>query len=143
MKLEINPIGFLFTEVKKIPRHWSVSDAEGVIHLEKEFVEAAGDIEVGQDIVVIFLFDRSRRFTKDDLLQFPKNKNIKKGVFSICSPVRPNPIGMSVLHVLSIQGTEIGVRGIDILNGTPIIDIKPYVKDKYDCPSRPEEREKK
>jgi tRNA (Thr-GGU) A37 N-methylase len=51
------------------------------------------------------------------------------GVFSICSPVRPNPIGMSVFDVIAVERNLIKVRGIDVLDGTPILDIKPYVVD--------------
>ncbi len=143
MKIEIKPIGFFYTDEKKIPRHWTVSEAEGIICLEREFTKAARDIKVGQSIIVIFLFDRSRKYTSDDLLQTPKHKNEKKGVFSICSPVRPNPIGLSVLNILAIKGNRITVKGIDMFNGTPIIDIKPHVKNKYDCPSGCEEKEAK
>jgi len=57
------------------------------------------------------------------------------GVFSICSPVRPNPIGLSVLEVIEREGSRIHVKGIDMINGTPILDIKPYVVSKHDCPS--------
>ncbi len=52
------------------------------------------------------------------------------GVFSICSPIRPNPIGMSVLEVLGIKGSSIDVRRLDMLDGTPILDIKPYIEDR-------------
>jgi len=143
LKVDIKPIGFFYTDTEKIPRHWTVSDASGVICLEKEYTKAARDIKVGQNIIVIFIFDKSRGFTKDDLLQTPLHKNKKMGVFSICSPVRPNPIGMSVLNVFAINGNKISVNGIDMLNGTPIIDIKPHIKDKYDCPSCSETMETK
>ncbi|MBW2264747.1 MAG: SAM-dependent methyltransferase, partial [Deltaproteobacteria bacterium] len=58
------------------------------------------------------------------------------GVFSICSPFRPNPIGMSVLKVVEVSGNTIFVRGLDMIDGTPILDIKPHVVDKSTCPSR-------
>jgi tRNA-Thr(GGU) m(6)t(6)A37 methyltransferase TsaA len=140
MKIDIQLIGQFYTDAEKIPRHWTVSNEDGVICLEKQFTEAAKDIKAGQQIVVIFLFDRSRGFTLDDIVQSPKHKNHTMGVFSICSPVRPNPIGMSVLEVLAINGSEIKVRGIDMLNKTPILDIKPYVENKHDCPSFPKKK---
>lgn len=143
MNVNIKPIGFLYTDAEKVPRHWTVSDQNGVICIENEFTEAAKDIKTGQDIVVIFIFDKSRTFSKNDLMQTPKYKNKKLGVFSICSPIRPNPIGMSVLNVLEINGNKIHVKGIDMLNGTPIIDIKPHIKDKCDIPSCRKIREKK
>ncbi len=50
-------------------------------------------------------------------------------MFSTCSPIRPNPIGMSVVEVLGVRGANIDVRRVDMLDGTPILDIKPYVED--------------
>jgi tRNA (Thr-GGU) A37 N-methylase len=58
------------------------------------------------------------------------------GVFSICSPVRPNPIGMSILEVLGVEDATIHVKRLDMLDGTPILDIKPYIEDRRDCVSR-------
>jgi tRNA (Thr-GGU) A37 N-methylase len=58
------------------------------------------------------------------------------GVFSICSPVRPNPVGMSILKVLGIVGTTVRVRGLDMRDGTPVLDIKPWLGDGDDCPAR-------
>jgi tRNA (Thr-GGU) A37 N-methylase len=57
------------------------------------------------------------------------------GVFSICSPIRPNSVGMSVLEVLGIERNRISVKGLDMEDGTPILDIKPHVEDKHSCPS--------
>ncbi len=141
LKVNIKPIGFLYTDTEKTPRHWSVSDQKGVICIENEFAEAAKDIKTGQDIVVIFIFDKSRAFSKNDLIQTPKHKNKKMGVFSICSPIRPNPIGMSVLNVVEINRNKIHVKGIDMFDNTPVIDIKPHIKDKYDIPSCTETKE--
>ncbi len=62
------------------------------------------------------------------LVQTPPHRQGERvGVFSICSPRRPNPLGLSVFEVLNIRGTSIRVKGLDILDGTPILDIKPYV----------------
>jgi len=55
------------------------------------------------------------------------------GVFSICSPVRPNPIGLSIVKVLSIDKNVLLVKHVDMIDGTPILDIKPYVKPVFDC----------
>jgi tRNA (Thr-GGU) A37 N-methylase len=57
------------------------------------------------------------------------------GVFSICSPIRPNPIGMSLLEVVGIEGNRISVKGLDMEDGTPILDLKPHIEDKHGCPS--------
>ncbi len=72
------------------------------------------------------------------MFQTPPHRNESLGVFSICSPVRPNPIGLSVLEVLELNGGKIKVRGLDMLDGTPILDIKPNIEKRTDCPSCPD-----
>jgi tRNA (Thr-GGU) A37 N-methylase len=83
---------------------------------------------VGQRIVVIFHFHRSPWFFPELLRQTSGQTGRETGVFGICSPIRPNPIGMSVLEVLGIRGASIDVKGLDMLDGTPVLDIKPHVE---------------
>ena len=78
--------------------------------------------------MVLFLFDRSPPFRSDLLTQETRHSREIKGVFSICSPRRPNPIGLSVVTVLAVEGGRLKVRGLDMLDGTPILDIKPAFK---------------
>jgi tRNA (adenine37-N6)-methyltransferase len=127
MGIELEPIGFVHTAAKEIPRHWSISDVEGELVIDEEYLEGLKDIEPGQRIVVIFNFHRSPKFTPSFLRQTPPHGAKEMGVFSICSPVRPNPIGMSVLEVLEVEDTTVYVRRLDMLEGTPILDIKPYI----------------
>lgn len=135
MKTEMKPIGFVHTDAETIPRHWSVSDVEGTLDIKKEYIPGLKDIAPGQKIVVIFLFHKSSEFTTALLFQTPPHNKKRKGVFSICSPFRPNPIGMSVVEVLEINRGIIRIKGIDMLDNTPILDIKPYIESQYDCPS--------
>jgi tRNA-Thr(GGU) m(6)t(6)A37 methyltransferase TsaA len=128
MKIEFEPVGFVKTEVEKVPRHWTVSVLEGTIVVYDRFVAGLKDIQAGQRIVVIFYFHRSPVFTPNFLIQTPPHLNRPMGVFSICSPVRPNPLGMSVLEVVRIEGSHIRVKGIDMIDGTPVLDIKPLVE---------------
>ena len=128
-------IGFVRTDAETIPRHWSVSDTEGTLIIKDEYIEGLKDIQAGQRIVVVFHFHRSPEFRSEYLTQTPPNRTKGRGVFSICSPKRPNPIGMSVLDVLDIQDNIISVKGIDMLDKTPILDIKPFIQDKHSCPS--------
>ena len=128
-------IGFVRTDAAKIPRHWSVSDVGGSLVIKDEYTEGLKDIKAGQRIVVIFHFHRSSEFTPEYFTQTPSNRKKRMGVFSICSPRRPNPIGMSVLDVIRREANTIYVKGIDMFDGTPILDIKPHVVEKYDCPS--------
>ncbi len=135
MKTEMKPIGFIYTDAETIPRHWSLSSVEGTLEIDKQYIPGLKDIKPGEKIVVIFLFHKSSEFTTALLFQTPPYTKGRKGVFSICSPFRPNPIGMSVVEVLEIKNGAIKVKGIDMLNRTPILDIKPYIESKYDCPS--------
>jgi tRNA-Thr(GGU) m(6)t(6)A37 methyltransferase TsaA len=128
MKIEMEPIGFVHTEAEKLPRSWTVSEVEGRLVVEKEYLQGLKDFQAGQHIVVIFHFHRSPKFAARYLTQTPPHRKERLGVFSSCSPIRPNPIGMSVLQVLKIKGNIIHVRGLDMLNGTPILDIKPHIK---------------
>jgi tRNA-Thr(GGU) m(6)t(6)A37 methyltransferase TsaA len=127
MQFTFTPIGTLHTQAQEIPRHWSVSEVRGEIEIDPAYVQGLRDIVQGQHIVTIFVFDRSQPFVLRNLVQKPPHKEQELGVFSTCSPRRPNPIGMSVLKVLGVQGYIIQVQGVDMLDKTPILDIKPYI----------------
>ena len=130
MGIELRTIGFVRTDTEELPRHWSVSDVEGTLVIDEEYSEGLRDIEAGQRVVVIFNFHRSPLFSTEFLRQTSGHTGREAGVFSTCSPIRPNPIGMSVVEVLGIRGANIDVRRLDILDGTPILDVKPYIEDR-------------
>ena len=127
MKIEMEPIGYVRTDADDVPRHWTISDVEGKFIVDDKYLKGLKDIEAGQRIVVLFNFHKSPKFSDELLIQHPPHKDRAMGVFSICSPKRPNPIGLSVVEVLAVSGAEIHVKGIDMLDGTPILDIKPHV----------------
>jgi tRNA-Thr(GGU) m(6)t(6)A37 methyltransferase TsaA len=138
MTIEMEPIGFVRTGVEKVPRNFRVSEAEGTLEIGESYAEGLADVEPGQRIVVIFHFHESPAFSPDLLRQtprFPRSEREKMGIFSICSPVRPNPVGMSILDVLGVEGTTLRVRGLDMRDGTPILDIKPWLGDGRDRPA--------
>jgi tRNA-Thr(GGU) m(6)t(6)A37 methyltransferase TsaA len=130
MKIEFEPIGFVRTGAERVPRHWTVSDVEGTIVVDNKYAKGLRDIKDGQKIIVIFHFHKSPGFTAEYLIQKPPHRDREYGVFSICSPVRPNPIGMSVLEVTDVNRNVIHVKGLDMLDGTPVLDIKPLVESK-------------
>ncbi len=134
--IQFRSIGFVRTAAVTVPRHWTVSDVEGALVIDEAYREGLKDIKKGQDIAVIFHFHKSKRFSPADAVQRPPHRSSRMGVFSICSPFRPNPIGMSVLKVVEVSGNTIFVRGLDMIDGTPILDIKPHIVDKSTCPSR-------
>ena len=128
MSIELKPIGFVRTDVQELPRHWSVSDVEGTLVIDEEYSQGLRGIEAGQRIVVIFHFHRSPGFSPELLRQTSGQTGRETGVFGICSPIRPNPIGMSVLEVLGVRGASVDIKRLDMLDGTPVLDIKPYVE---------------
>jgi tRNA-Thr(GGU) m(6)t(6)A37 methyltransferase TsaA len=132
MSIELEPIGFVRVEAEDVPRSWRRSELEGTLVIDESYLEGLADIEPGQRIVVIFNFHRSPEFSAELLRQTPPHTGKKTGIFSICSPVRPNPIGMSVLEVLGVEGATVRVKGLDMLDGTPVLDIKPYIADERD-----------
>jgi len=122
----LRPIGVVRSAEANPPRHWSISEVEGELDIQSRYREALTDIQAGERIVVLFAFHKSPRFGRRHLRQVPPTRNEPRGVFSTCSPLRPNPLGLTVVEVLSVQGARLRVRGLDMLDGTPILDIKPY-----------------
>jgi tRNA (adenine37-N6)-methyltransferase len=114
-----------YTETKQIPKGLGAKhDAEGVLELLPEFEAGLTDIEGFSHLFVIWVFDRSEGF---DLIGTPPIDNRPHGLFATRSPRRPNPIGLSVVELIARDGAQLHVRGIDMLDGTPILDIKPYL----------------
>ena len=128
MRITMTPIGVVRTQAETVPRHCRMSDVEGVLEIEKQYAKGLVDIQSGERIVVLFCFHQSPAFTAELIKQTPPHRNRSFGVFSTCSPRRPNPIGMSVLEVLGVRGHHILVKGLDMIDGTPILDIKPYME---------------
>jgi tRNA-Thr(GGU) m(6)t(6)A37 methyltransferase TsaA len=122
------PIGFVsspYKDASEVPRGLGAKhEADGVLHILPEFEAGLTDIEGFSHLVVIWEFDRSHGF---ELLATPPSDNRPHGVFATRSPRRPNPIGLTTVELRRREGIELHVRGIDMLNGTPILDIKPYL----------------
>lgn len=122
------PIGFIespYKESSAIPKGLGVKhDAEGVLKVLPEFEAGLVDIEGFSHLFVIWVFDRNTGF---DLTTSPPSDNRKHGVFATRSPRRPNPIGLTVVQLLGREGPNLRVRGVDMLHGTPFLDIKPYL----------------
>ena len=128
MMLTIRPIGFVrsgYRATSEVPKGLGTKhDAEGVLEILPEFDLGLTDIEGFSHLYVIWAFDRSEGF---ELLGTPPSDNRPHGVFATRSPRRPNPIGVSVVELLRRDGRQLHVRGIDMLDATPILDIKPYL----------------
>jgi tRNA-Thr(GGU) m(6)t(6)A37 methyltransferase TsaA len=121
-------IGFVRTAYKttdEIPKGLGAKhEAEGVLEILAEFETGLTDIEGFSHLIVLWVFDRSEGF---ELMGTPPSDNRPHGVFATRSPKRPNPIGLTVVELLRRDGRHLHVRGVDMLDGTPILDIKPYL----------------
>jgi tRNA-Thr(GGU) m(6)t(6)A37 methyltransferase TsaA len=121
-------IGFVrspYTDSKDIPKGLGAKhDAEGVLEILPEFELGLTDVEGFSHLFVIWTFDRSEGF---ELIGRPPIDEQPHGVFATRSPRRPNPIALTVVELLSREGRQLHVRGVDMLDGTPILDIKPYL----------------
>ena len=124
----LRPVGFVNSPYKtadKVPKGLGAKhEAEGTLDILPEFELGLRDIEGFSHLFVIWVFDRSEGF---ELLGTPPSDNRPHGVFATRSPMRPNPIGLTVVELLGRDGLRLRVRGIDMLDGTPILDIKPYL----------------
>lgn len=122
------PIGFVsspYKDTASIPKGLNTKhDAEGVLRILREFEAGLTDIEGFSHLFVLWQFDRSHDF---ELMGSPPFDNRPHGVFATRSPRRPNPIGLTVVELLRRENADLHVRGIDMLDGTPILDIKPYM----------------
>jgi tRNA (adenine37-N6)-methyltransferase len=122
-------IGLLHGDIQKLedaPKNFSESDKVGTIEIFPQYLDGLDGISAGQTIVVLFWLHKSSR---EVLKVYPRGDTSRglRGVFSTRSPVRPNPIALSELKVLSIEGNRIRVSALDILDGTPVIDIKKKI----------------
>ena len=122
------PIGYARTpyeQSSKIPKGFGVKhDAEGVLEILPDFEAGLTDIEGFSHLFVVWVFDHSEGF---ELLGTPPIDDRPHGVFATRSPRRPNPIALTVVELLRREGAKLHVRGVDMLRGTPILDIKPYL----------------
>ena len=128
--LVMRPIGYArtsFTETSQIPKgHGADHAAEGILEILPELGAGLTDIEGFSHLYVIWVFDRSDGC---ELLGTPPTDTRPHGVFATRSPRRPNPIGLTVVRLVGRDGPNLQVVGLDMLDGTPVLDIKPYLSN--------------
>ena len=129
-EIKYKPIGIIhspFKELKGTPiQPTAAKGIKGTVGIFPEYAEGLKDIEGFSHIILIFYFHMS----KNTLLKVkPYMDNRLRGVFSTRAPSRPNPIGLSVVRLVGVEGTTLYIRDVDIVDGTPLLDIKPYVPD--------------
>ena len=126
--ITLRPIGFVrspFDDTSGIPRGVGAKHtSEGTLEILPELADGLQDIEGFSHLFVVWCFHRSEGY---ELVSQPPTDDHSHGVFATRSPRRPNPIGLTVVRLIERNGNRLRVRGVDMLDGTPILDIKPYL----------------
>jgi len=130
-KMSFVPIGVIHTPFK-VAKGTPIQpaagrDIEGTVELFAEFIPGLKDIEGFSHIILIYYFHKAKRTASLRSKPFLDNK--VHGIFAIRAPTRPNQIGISVVRLLKVDGGVLHIRDIDILDGTPLLDIKPFFPD--------------
>lgn len=128
MDITLRPIGIIrtpFAEIKGTPVQPSASrGTQGRIELNEDLVPGLADLEGFSHLILVYHLHRSSGY---NLQVVPFMDDQSRGLFSTRAPKRPNPIGLSVVKLLRIEGSVLYIENIDALDGTPLLDIKPYV----------------
>ncbi|BAT59902.1 S-adenosyl-L-methionine-binding protein [Variibacter gotjawalensis] len=114
------------------PKNARASDAICTVELEERWEAALKDVAGCTHLLLLYWMHEARR---DLVLQKPRHYEAQRGTFSIRSPVRPNPIAASVAALIGIDGRKLSIRGIDCIDGTPLVDIKPYFSSVDSVPN--------
>jgi tRNA-Thr(GGU) m(6)t(6)A37 methyltransferase TsaA len=119
-----HPIGVINNKFDETSQKSQIKTGQSQIILDATLTRGLQGLEPGQSLMVLFHLNRVRDF---ELLQHPRGdrERPKRGVFSLRSPRRPNPIGVTVVKLISIDGNLLTVRGLDAFDGTPVLDLKP------------------
>ena len=123
----MKPIGYIrssYTETKEVPKGLgTVHTMEGTLEILPEYEKGLQDIEGFSHLYILWVFHKAEGY---ELVGKAPTDDRPHGVFSTRSPRRPNPIGLSRVELIKREGTSLYLRGIDMLDGTPVLDIKPY-----------------
>ena len=129
MEFIMRPIGEIhspFTDKKQTPIQPTRSQAVGQVVVYPEFIEGLQDVEGFSHIILLYAFHQSEGYA---LRVKPFLDDQLHGLFATRHPCRPNPIGLSIVRLLARRDNVIEIEGVDMLDGTPLLDIKPYVPD--------------
>ena len=129
MEYVMRPIGVIHTpfgETRGMPIQPIFSQAIGQVEVLPEFEDGLQDLETFSHVILIYVLHCTNGYT---LRVKPFLDDVTRGLFTTRYPCRPNPIGISTVRLLAHRGAVLDVEGIDVLDGTPLLDIKPYVPD--------------
>jgi tRNA-Thr(GGU) m(6)t(6)A37 methyltransferase TsaA len=127
MKIELKPIGIIHSPYKtkeEIPIQAYLSDEEGEVEVFKEYEDGLKDVEGFSHIIIVYIFHKSMGYSLHVKPYLDPNL---KGVFATRHPNRPNPVGISTVRLLERKEKVLRIKGMDVIDGTPLIDLKPYV----------------
>ena len=128
--MEIIPIGTIhspFSSLKGMPiQPPGASGVKGTVEVLEDYADGLKDLDGFSHIILLYQFHRSNGFK---LKVVPFMDTVQRGVFATRAPKRPNSIGLSIVRLEKVEGRILHIEGVDILDGTPLIDIKPYVPD--------------
>jgi tRNA-Thr(GGU) m(6)t(6)A37 methyltransferase TsaA len=134
MNVTYTPIGTIhspFTDLSEMPiQPTGEASAPGTVQLDSRYAPALKDLEGFSHVILIYHFHQSKRV---DLTVTPFMDSEPRGLFATRAPTRPNPIGISIVALRSIEGNILHLGNMDILDSTPVLDIKPYVPE-FDAP---------
>lgn len=129
-EIRYNPVGIIHSPFKEPPdtpiQPAFAKKTEGTVEVFPEYVEGLTDLEGFSHIYLIYHFHLSREFS---LKVKPYLDAHLRGLFATRAPSRPNPIGISVVRLIKVEGEKLYIQDVDIIDGTPLLDIKPYVPD--------------
>jgi len=133
-EIRYKPIGIIHSPFKQ-PNGTPIQpagarDIEGTVEIASEYAAGLKDIEGFSHITLLYQFHLSKGYS---LTVKPYMDEQSRGVFATRAPSRPNPIGMSVVRLVRVEGNRLYIKGMDIVDGTPLLDIKPYVP-QFDTP---------
>jgi tRNA-Thr(GGU) m(6)t(6)A37 methyltransferase TsaA len=112
-----------FKTRSECPKNIAESAAEGLVEVDPRYAGGLADLQLYSHAWLLYWMDQARR---DLLQQMPAHLGHPRGTFALRSPVRPNPIAMAAVELISVEGTTVRVRNVDCIDGTPLVDIKPY-----------------
>ena len=129
----LHPIGIIhtpFTDKPDAPVQGQYAKGvEGSVVVDAAFTAGLQDIAGFSHLILLYQFHRAGEV---QLVRTPFLDDVPRGLFAIRHPARPNPLGLTVVELLAVAGNVLTVRGVDMLDGTPLLDIKPYMK-RFDC----------
>ncbi len=129
-KITYNPIGIIYTPFKNIEgtpiQPSGAKNINGVIELNEKYAAGLKDLSGFSHIILIYHFHLIKEFSLEVI---PFLDETSRGIFATRAPKRPNPIGLSIVRLLKIEGSKLFVENIDVVDGTPLLDIKPYIKE--------------